>query len=85
MSENENVVETHGCIVCGKLFSILVILAPDGSMVDWVLTSMGGRRVLGERQPLVACDTHPADKVDAARQRWRAMTSRGVETDDSEA
>jgi hypothetical protein len=85
MSENENVIETRGCIVCGRLFSILPIYAPDGSLVDWILTSVGGRRVLGERQPLVACDTHPADKIEAASKRWRATTSKGVETDDSEA
>ena len=85
MPENTNVAESHGCIVCGKLYSILAIYTPEGKLVDWILTSLGGHRVLDERQPLVACDTHPAAKVEAAHQRWRAELSRAGGTDDGEA
>ena len=36
MSENKNVVEVRGCIVCAKLFDIF---APDGRLVDCAVTS----------------------------------------------
>jgi|GEM_PF-5840249 len=32
MSENKNVVKIHGCIVCARLFNILVVYAPDGKL-----------------------------------------------------
>ena len=85
MSENENVVETHGCIVCGKLFSILAIYTPDGRLVDWTMTSLGGHRVPGEHQPLVACDTHPAEKIEAGYKRWQARMSKATDADYGDA
>jgi hypothetical protein len=85
MSENENVVEWHGCIVCGKLFSILAIHTPDGSLVDWIVTSLGGHRVPGKRRPLVACDTHPAEKIEAAYKRWQARMSKASDADYGDA
>ena len=43
-SENINVVEMHGCIVCARLFNILVVYTPDGRLVDCTVTSPGGHR-----------------------------------------
>lgn len=85
MAENENVVEWHGCMVCGKPFSILVVYTPDGNLVDWVVTSLGGRRVLGEHRPLVACESHPAEKIEAAYKRWQARLSQAVDADYGDA
>jgi hypothetical protein len=44
-SENKNVVEVHGCIVCAKLFDILVVYTPDGGLVDCTVTNPGGHIV----------------------------------------
>jgi hypothetical protein len=33
MTENTNDVTAHGCIVCARLFDILAVVAPDGSLV----------------------------------------------------
>ena len=68
MSENKNIVEQHGCIVCGKIYSLLCVYAPDGSLVDCAVTTPGGRRVPDEK-PIVACRTHSEDQVRIALER----------------
>lgn len=69
MSDNPSVVEQHGCIVCGKVYSVLVVYMPDGQLLDCIVTSGDGHRVPDARRPLVACDTHPAAEVEAAYAR----------------
>ena len=73
MSENKNVVEVHGCIVCAKLFNILVVYTPEGKMLDCTVTSPGGHRVPDERRPLAACDTHTAEEIKSAHTRWQSV------------
>ena len=75
MSENQNVVEIHGCIVCAKLFNILAVYTPDGRLLDCTVTSPGGHIVPDERRPLVACDRHTEGEIDAAYKRWQAVNS----------
>jgi hypothetical protein len=68
-SENTTTVEMHGCIVCARIFNILVVYAPDGRLVDCVVTSPEGHRVPDDRRPLVACDTHTTAEIVAAHKR----------------
>ena len=42
MSENKNVTEIHGCIVCAKLFNILVVYTSEGKFLDCTVTSPDG-------------------------------------------
>jgi len=70
MSENRNAVELHGCVVCARLFNILAVYAPDGSLVGCTVTSPGGHIVPDRHQPLVACDTHTAEEIESAHKRW---------------
>ena len=86
-SENKNVVEMHGCIVCARTFNILAVYTPDGRLVDFAVTSPGGHRVPDEGQPLVACDTHTAGEIEAAHQRWQSRndTELGDEQEDEKA
>jgi hypothetical protein len=73
MTENTNDVTAHGCIVCARLFDILAVVAPDGSLVGCtVVHSPDGHIVPDRRHPLVACNTHSAAEVEAAYKRWRA-------------
>ncbi len=72
MSENKNIVEVHGCIVCAKLFNMLVVYTPDDKLVDCTVTSSGGRRVPDEQHPLVACNTHTATEIESAYKRWQS-------------
>ena len=72
MSENKNVVEMHGCIVCARTFNVLAVYTPDGSLLDCKVTSAGGHCVRGEHQLLVACDTHTAEEIDNATKRWQS-------------
>ncbi len=74
--ENHNIVEVHGCIVCGRMFNILVIYTPEDRMVDCIVTSPGGHRVTDENRPLVACDTHTAEEIDTAYKRWQSRNDK---------
>jgi hypothetical protein len=71
-SENKNIAEMHGCIVCAKTFNVLAVYTPDGGLVDCTVTSPGGHCVADKRQPLVACNTHTAGEIEAAYQRWQS-------------
>jgi hypothetical protein len=70
-----NVVERHGCLVCAKIFEVLAVHAPDGSLLACTVTSPGGRVVPDDRQPLVACDSHTAAEVDHAYKNWKHRNS----------
>lgn len=72
--QTRNAVEIHGCIVCARLFNILVVYAADGSLVDCVVTSPGGHRVPDDRRPLVACDAHAVSDIESAYGRWESVT-----------
>jgi hypothetical protein len=76
MPENINKVEVHGCIVCARLFNILVVYDPDGRMIDCIVTSFGGHRVLDERRPLVACDIHEGEVIEKAYKRWQSRNGK---------
>ena len=76
MSENKNVVEIHGCIVCARIFNILAVYTQDGKLVDCTVTSTDGHRVPDKQRPLVACDSHTAEEVEAAYKRWRSRNGR---------
>lgn len=69
MADNTHVMEQHGCIVCGKVYNLLVEYAPDGQLVDCTVTSPGGRRVPDDHWPLVACNKHTSDEIQSALAR----------------
>jgi hypothetical protein len=75
-SENNNIVEMHGCIVCARIFNILVVYSPDGRLVDCTVTSTGGHCVPDERRPLVACDIHTAEEIENAYNRWQSRNGK---------
>jgi len=66
MSDNTNRVEQHGCIVCGKIYNLLVVYAPSGKMVGCSVVSPGGRVVPDEERPLAACNTHSGVEIETA-------------------
>jgi hypothetical protein len=81
MPENTNKVEQHGCIVCGKLYNLLVIYDPAGRMMACTVTSPGGR-VVPNKRPLVACVTHTEEQVEMAVNRvYPSEDSTGLEED----
>jgi hypothetical protein len=79
MSENKNVVEMHGCIVCAKIFNILAVYTQDGRLVDCGVTSPGGHCVPDERRPLVACDTHTTEEIEIAYKKWQSMNAKELD------
>ena len=72
MGENQESVELHGCIVCGRLYNLLVVRDSQASLVGCVVTSPGGHRVYDVDHPLVACNDHPEATIEAAYERFRA-------------
>jgi hypothetical protein len=79
MSENKKAVENHGCIVCARIFNILAVYTPEGRLVDCTVTNPGGHCVPDEGQPLVACDTHTAEEIEAAHKRWQSRNNKELD------
>ena len=61
--------ETHGCIVCGKLYQLYVVHDSEGNYLGSKVMSAGGKEVTGYGRPLVACETHSADEIGRAADR----------------
>ena len=76
MSENKNVTEIHGCIVCAKLFNILVVYTSEGKFLDCTVTSPGGHIVPDKRRPLVACDSHTTEEIKSAYNRRQSTSGK---------
>ncbi len=66
MSDKETKGETHGCIVCGKLYQLYVVYDAAGKFIDMKVMSAGAKPVKFEQRPLVACEKHDDDQVKAA-------------------
>jgi hypothetical protein len=69
-SSNLSRIEPHGCIVCGKIFNLLVVYTPAGELVNWTVTSAGGRPLPDPLRPLVACDFHSQAAVENALAKY---------------
>ena len=82
MSENKNVVEMHGCIVCARVFNTLAVYTPGGKLLGCTVTSPGGHCLPDDRQPLVVCDTHTAEEIETAYKRWKSRE--GEESDNEQ-
>jgi hypothetical protein len=76
MTDNRDVTEQHGCLVCGRSYNLLVVYGPDGRYIDAAVTSPGGRRVPDPEWLLVACDRHSPAEIDAALARRKAQAER---------
>ena len=61
--------ETHGCIVCGKLYQLYVVHDSEGNYLGSKVMSAGGKEVQGYGRPLVACEKHSADEIGMAADR----------------
>jgi hypothetical protein len=69
MTEKRSRNEMHGCIVCGKLHQLFVVYEADGKLFDFKVMSADGRKVAHPQRPLVACETHTKETVEAAVKR----------------
>jgi len=69
MSETKAKGEMHGCIVCGKLYQLLVAYDGSGKFIGSKIMSAGGREVTGANRPLVACEKHTDEEVERAVNR----------------
>ncbi len=58
--------EMHGCIVCGKLYQLYVVYDANGKFMDLKVMSAGGKRVPNAHRPLVACEKHSEEEIEAA-------------------
>ena len=66
MSNTHTKGETHGCIVCGKPYQLYVVYDAGGKFVDLKVMSVGAKPVKHAHRPLVACEKHGDDQVEAA-------------------
>ena len=61
--------EAHGCIVCGRLFQLLVVYDTTGRFIDSKVMTPGARTIGHPSRPLVACERHSHAEVEAAVER----------------
>jgi hypothetical protein len=61
--------ETHGCIVCGKLYQLYVVHDSEGKYLGSKVMTAGGKEVTGYDRPLVACETHSPEEIRRAVNR----------------
>jgi hypothetical protein len=71
--------ETHGCIVCGKLYQLYVVNDMNGKFVDAKVMSAGGKLVPNAKRPLVACEKHSDAEIESA-----AARAYGLQKDDDD-
>jgi hypothetical protein len=69
MAEDRKVAEQHGCIVCGKIYNILMVYSPEGKLVDSTVTDPGGHIVADPQRTLVACDWHTESQIQTAKEK----------------
>lgn len=69
MSENKAKGEMHGCIVCGKLYQLIVVHDANGNYIGSRIMSAGGKEVKGATRPLVACEKHTDEEIERAVKR----------------
>jgi succinate dehydrogenase/fumarate reductase-like Fe-S protein len=68
MTEKQITTETRGCIVCGRLYQMLVVRDARGKFIGAKVMSAGGRVVQDEERPLAACESHSNEQVESAVQ-----------------
>ena len=73
MTEKYTKGETHGCIVCGKLYQLYVVNNASGKFVDAKVMSAGGKLVKFAARPLVACERHNDAEIVSAVERAYGM------------
>lgn len=61
--------ETHGCIVCGRLYQLYVVHDSEGKYLGSKVMSAGGKEVKGYNRPLVACESHTEEEIGRAASR----------------
>ena len=66
MSDNVTKGETHGCIVCGRLYEVYAVYDPAGKFIDMKVMSAGAKAVKHPQRPLVACETHSDAQIEEA-------------------
>jgi hypothetical protein len=71
MSENVHTVEIHGCIVCGKIFNLMVLYSPAGEYFGSTAINSEGQSLPDPSRPLVACRKHSASDIQKALTRYR--------------
>jgi hypothetical protein len=69
MTETRAKGEMHGCIVCGKLYQLLVVHDAQGKYIGSKVMSAGGKAVKAARRPLVACERHTDEEIERAVNR----------------
>lgn len=69
MSETKAKGEMHGCIVCGKLYQLLVAYDANGKYIGSKVMSAGGKEVRYAPRPLVACERHTDEEIERAIKR----------------
>ena len=66
MAEKHTKGEVHGCIVCGKPYELYAVYDAKGKFIDCKVMSAGARCVPNPIRPLLACERHTDEEIEAA-------------------
>ena len=69
MSDTKGKGEMHGCIVCGRLYQLIVAYDSNGIYIGSKVMTAGGKEIKGVKRPLVACESHSGDEIERAAER----------------
>ena len=82
MTEQFTKGEMHGCVVCGKLYQLYVVLDADGKFTGAKVMSAGGKLVQHSQRALVACDIHTDEQIQRAVARAYGVEKINDDDDD---
>jgi len=81
MSYNKKVVEMHGCIVCARVFDVLVMYSTQGTLMDYSANSLDAYCLKEGNRVLVVCNSHTGGEIDSAFKRWRSRNIEDLDED----
>jgi hypothetical protein len=74
--------EQHGCVVCGKVYELLVVYNDDGTLKDFTLIFGDGRPIFRYEKPLVACNSHSETQIQDALKKWESKSQDKLDEDE---
>lgn len=81
MANNRKEVEIHGCIVCGRVYNVLAVYSPYGSLVNWTVSNSDARILKEIKHILVACNSHTDEAIETAMTRWNSRNKEEQDED----
>ena len=84
MPENTSRIELHGCLVCGRLYNLLVVTTSEGKIAGCRVMDPNCHTISRNGHLLVACNEHKEGEVEAALARYHPGPERAEDQEEDE-